>query len=335
MIGIDLGSKFIKICKIINSKSKKKEHSMISVAVDISNVPESEKANKLLSVLKNLSCLDEPFYLAVGGKEIINRNISLKRNEDMSLEEQIKNETANTISEDLEKMYTSFVVLKNDSDKEYDVLFSAVPVDKVNKKLVFINSIKTMSVAGVTLEGFALANAFSEFGPKYKNTENLVLVNIGHKVSNIAVLNNAKLVSVKDIEFGGQDITEDISSFFSVPEKLSEEIKRREDLRQTINFNMKNILKKKAVVLAETLFKIIEHCKTKQLVPSIDRIILTGGGALTDGIDNFIQDILGIPAEKWNPLSNNEFVGYVDKEKGFYLPIALGLALEKEKKANV
>ena len=335
MIGIDLGSKFIKICKIINSGNKKKEHSVISAALDISNVPEKEKANKLLSVLNKLSCLDESVYLAVGGKDIINRNISLKRNKDIKLEEQIANEAAGTISEDLRKMYTSFVVLKNDSEKDYNVIFSAAPIDKINKKFVFINSIKTMSVAGVTSEDFALTNAFNEFGPKYKNTENIVLINIGHKVSNIVVLKNTDLVFVNDVDFGGQNITKDIATFFSVPEKLSEEIKRREDLRQAINFNMKNILKKNVIVLAENIFKTIEHCKTKQLVDSIDRIVLTGGGALTDGIDNFIQDTLGIPTEKWNPLSNNEFVGYVDKDKGFYLPIALGLALEKEKKANV
>ena len=259
----------------------------------------------------------------------------MKRNDSVSLKEQVNSEALNSISEDLGKMYTSYTVLKNDSDKEYNIIFSAAPMDKVNAKFSFINSIENLSVAGVTLEDFALANAFIEFGPKYKNNENIILINIGYTSSNVIVLNSKELVFIKDIDFGGQDITRDISSFFSIPERLSEELKRRDDLRQNINFNMKNVLKKNVAVLIETLFRTIEHCITRQFIVSVDRIVLTGGGAMTEGIDNFIQDTLGIPTEKWNPLDNNKFVGYVNKPQGFFLPVALGLALEKEKKANV
>ena len=335
MIGIDLGGKFVKICKILNLDKKKNEYSIISAVVDISGAPDMERADKLSAVLKKIACLDDSVYLAVGGKDIINRDLVLKRNDSVSLKEQVNSEALNSISEDLGKMYTSYTVLKNDSDKEYNIIFSAAPMDKVNAKFSFINSIENLSVAGVTLEDFALANAFIEFGPKYKNNENIILINIGYTSSNVIVLNSKELVFIKDIDFGGQDITRDISSFFSIPERLSEELKRRDDLRQNINFNMKNVLKKNVAVLIETLFRTIEHCITRQFIVSVDRIVLTGGGAMTEGIDNFIQDTLGIPTETWNPLDNNKFVGYVNKPQGFFLPVALGLALEKEKKANV
>lgn len=335
MIGIDLGSKFVKICKIVNTEKKKKEYSIVSAVVDISNLSGAEKTDKFTAVLKKIGCLDDSVYLAVGGKDIINRDILLKRNKLIDIKDQVNNEVVNTISEDLGKTYSSFSVIKNNSDKEYNIIFSAAPMEKVNAKFSFINTIDALTVSGVTLEDFALANAFVEFGPNYKNSENIILINIGYTVSNVIVMNGKELVFIKDIDFGGQDITRDISNFYSIPEKLSEELKRRDDLRQTINFNMKNILKKDVATLIETLFRTIEHCITRQFIVSVDRIVLTGGGAMTEGIDNFIQDTLGIPTEKWNPLDNNKFVGYVNKPQGFYLPIALGLALEKEKKANV
>ena len=335
MIGIDLGSKFVKICKIVNTEKKKKEYSIVSAVVDISNLSGAEKTDKFTAVLKKIGCLDDSVYLAVGGKDIINRDILLKRNKLIDIKDQVNNEVVNTISEDLGKTYSSFSVIKNNSDKEYNIIFSAAPMEKVNAKFSFINTIDALTVSGVTLEDFALANAFVEFGPNYKNSENIILINIGYAVSNVIVMNGKELVFIKDIDFGGQDITRDISNFYSIPEKLSEELKRRDDLRQAINFNMKNILKKDVATLIETLFRTIEHCITRQFIVSVDRIVLTGGGAMTEGIDNFIQDTLGIPTEKWNPLDNNKFVGYVNKPQGFYLPIALGLALEKEKKANV
>ena len=335
MIGIDLGSKFVKICKIVSTEKKKKEYSIVSAVVDISTLSGTEKTDQFTAVLKKIGCLEDSVYLAVGGKDIINRDILLKRNKLINLKDQVNNEVVNTISEDLGKTYSSFSVIKNNSDKEYNIVFSAAPMEKVNAKFSFVNSIDALTVSGVTLEDFALANAFVEFGPNYKNSENIILINIGYMVSNVIVMNGKELVFIKDIDFGGQDITRDISNFYSIPEKLSEELKRREDLRHAIDFNMKNILKKNVATLIETLFRTIEHCITRQFIVSVDRIVLTGGGAMTEGIDNFIQDTLGIPTEKWNPLDNNKFVGYVNKPQGFYLPIALGLALEKEKKANV
>ena len=114
--------------------------------------------------------------------------------------------------------------------------------------------------------------------------------------------------------------------------ELAEELKRRDDLRQQIAFNMKNILKKTLPGLVETIFMTIEHCVTRQFVISIDRIVVTGGGALTEGLDFFIEETLGIPTIKWNPLDNNKVVGYSNKKAGFFLPVALGLAFEKQKK---
>ena len=225
MIGIDLGGKFVKICKILNLEKKTNEYSIISAVIDISKSTEIERADKLSAVLKKMACLNDSAYLAVGGKDIINRDLTLKRNNAISLKEQINNEALNSIPEDLGKMYTSFAIMKNDSDKEYNVIFSAAPMEKVNAKFSFINTVETLSVAGVTLEDFALANAFIEFGPKYKNNENIILINIGYSVSNVIVLNSKDLVFIKDIDFGGQDITRDISAFFSIPERLSEELK--------------------------------------------------------------------------------------------------------------
>ena len=115
MIGIDLGSKFVKICKIVNTEKKKKEYSIVSAVVDISNYSGTEKTEKLAAVLKKLGCLDDSVYLAVGGKDIINRDLVLKRNKLISLKDQVNNEVVNTISEDLGKTYSSFSVIKNNS----------------------------------------------------------------------------------------------------------------------------------------------------------------------------------------------------------------------------
>ena len=329
MIGMDLGSKFFKICKIIKEDTKKKTFSVVSAMQDISALDDIGKRHAIISLLQRLDCEKDDVFLAVGGTDIINRDIVLNHVKG-SLKDKVMSEIQGTLNEELNKMYSSFSILKTTENSDIKVLASMVPIKKVDTKFALINSIGSLFVKGVTLENFALANSFIKFGPNYKNTESIVLLNIGHKVTNLVVLNSQDLVFTKDIDFGGLDITKEISSLYQIPEKLSEEIKRRDDLKQTIDFNMTNVLKKNISSLIEVIFRTIEHCVTRQLIVSVDRIVITGGCVLLEGIDSFIEDTLGIPVERWNPLENNKFEGYINKFQGYFLPIALGLALEKE-----
>ncbi len=334
LIGIDLGSKFLKVCKILSPAQKNKDCSIVSAMVDISSLDQSIKSVSIASMLKKLDLEKDSVYLSVSGKDVINREIVLNRSRvnSKNIKNEIKVEIENTITENLDTMYSSYTILKNISEKECNIMFSAAPKEKVNAKFSLFGAMEDISVVGVNLESFALANSFITFGPDYKNSESIILMNIGYKVTNVVVLSNKEIVFTKDIDFGGYDITKEIASFYVIPEKLAEEIKRREDLRQKTNFNMKNILKKTLSSLVETIFRTIEHCVTRQAIISLDRIVITGGGALTEGIDSFIEETLGIPTAKWNPLENNKVVGYSNKDLGFFLPVALGLALEKEKK---
>lgn len=332
MIGIDLGNKFLKVCKILGYSQKNKEYSIVSAMVDISALDQSAKTLTIASLLKKMDLEEESVYFGVSGTDIINRDIVLRKNKvnSKTMKNDVKVEVENTITEDLQKMYTAYSVVRDVSDTECNVIFSATPREKVNSKISLFGNMEGINVSGVTLESLALANAFNTFGPSYKDSESIILINIGHKITNVIVLNNKDLMFVKDIDFGGYDITKDISSFYMIPEQLSEEIKRREDLRQQISFNTKNILKKTLSSLVETIFRTIEHCITRQFIVAVDRIVVTGGGALTEGIDSFIEETLGIPTTKWNPLVDNKVVGYSNKDFGFFLPISLGLALEKE-----
>lgn len=334
LIGIDLGSKFLKVCKILSFPQKNKALSVVSAMVDISKLEPTAKTASIVALLNKLDLGKDSVYLAVSGKDVINKEISLNSKvlNSKNVKNEIKVEIENSITESLDTMYSSYTVLKNTPNKGCNILFSAVPKEKINKKFSLFGPIEDISVAGVNLEAFAVANSFITFGPDYKNSESIILLNIGHKITNVVVLCNKEVIFIKDIEFGGYDISKEISSFYVIPEPLAEEIKRREDLRQQNGLNIKNILKKTMPSLIETVFRTIEHCVTRQAIISVDRIVVTGGGALTEGIDSFVEETLGIPTTKWNPLENNKVVGYSNKDGGFFLPVVLGLALEKEKK---
>ena len=126
-----------------------------------------------------------------------------------------------------------------------------------------------------------------------------------------------------------------LARMYQVPERLAEEIKRRPEIWSSLGLNIKNILKRTGASLLEVIFELIEYCSTRQTIVSVDRIILTGGGAALYGIDFFIKDNLGMNTEKWNPFDNENIVGIENKDLGFFMPVALGLALEKVDNGNV
>lgn len=329
LIGIDIGSKFIKVCKIL--KEKKSNYSILC-AMTGSSENISVQTKKLMMLLEKLKINKEKCFLAVGGKSIIYRELSIPKNVDKKNLKNIASlEFSQSVTEDVSKMFSAYTLLDDNSSDKNRLLYTVAPRQKVLAKINVIKGISSLQLCGVTMESLALANSFLTFGPEYKNNESVIIVNIGIKNTNIIVLRNKNLVFMRDIDFGGDDIALELVSSYTIPQKLAEELKKRTELWDDIGLNIKNSLKKSSANLLEAIFRTIEHCITRQFIISIDRIVITGGGASLKGLDLFIEDTLGIPTTKWNPLEELNVSGYTNKDYGNFVPIALGLALEKEK----
>ncbi len=346
MIGIDIGTSFIKVCKIIDdgsrknvnaepSEDKRKVVSVFAAMKSVVDMENGEKSDVLASILNECGIGKESAFLAVGGKDLLDKNVYLANDEEENASEEVKNNIIsdfnNSMKDEGEPMYTAHMFIKDEDKRTTNVICTAAPKQIVDAK-INLASVKNISVKGVTMEMIALANAFENFGPEYRNKENIVLINIGSVNTNILVLKAGRLVFFKDIDFGGHTVTKDIASTYTIKDILAEEIKISPDLKEKIGFYMPNILKRTTSSLIENIFTSMEYCVNKQFVVSIDRIVITGGGSLTEGLDSFIEKTMGITTSKWNPLEECNFIGYSNKDLGYFLPISLGLALEKEKK---
>lgn len=327
LIGIDIGAKFIKACKII--KEKKSEYSILCAMT--ANPPDIlSQTKKLELLLKKMRINKDSCYLAVGGKDLIYRDLFLPKNIDRKRFNNIVTlEFSQSVSEDISKMFSSFTVVNSNVENKDKVLYTVAPRQKILSKVNAVKGVSNLNLSGVTMEALALANAFEVFGPSYKNTESVLMANIGLKNTNIVVLKNKELVFMRDIDFGGDDITNDLVNSYTIPNKLAEELKKRTELWQEIGLNIKNSLKKSSANFLEAVFRTIEYCITRQFIVSVDRVVITGGGACLEGIDTFIEETLGVPTVKWNPLDDIKVTGYTNKDYGYFIPIALGLALER------
>ncbi|WP_413854115.1 pilus assembly protein PilM [Candidatus Ruminimicrobium bovinum] len=336
MLGIDIGTRFTKICKIVEDKHSNK----ISIASGMSMTyldNATNQKNSIERILKSIGITSkEASFCTIEEKDIISRDINLPKGIDQeNLDSAVTLAVEQSLTENLSKMLHSYTVTREISETENNILFMAVPKTKIFQRMKELSGIFPINVVGVTSEMISLVNAFNFFAPVYKETDTVVLVNIGDTNTNVVILNKKKIIFVKDVAFGGKHITKEISDMYHVPERLAEEIKRRPELWSSLGLNIRNILKRTAATLLEVIFELIEYCSTRQSILSVDRILLTGGGASLHGIDFFVKDNLGMNTEKWNPFDNENIIGIENKDLGFFMPVALGLALEKVEEQHV
>jgi len=235
-------------------------------------------------------------------------------------------EAENSIFEAMDGLYSDFQEVSDlSSTQSTDILFVASPKEKIDKKLSSL-SLADIEVKGLSVDNIALANCFNTFNPR-KAAGSVMVVDIGHEVSKIAVIDHGRLVFIRNAAFGGKHVTDEIAVSYEVSYYVAEQIKRQFAVWNQIGLNIKNTLKKSANNLLEAVFRSMEYCISKQKVSRIDEIFITGGGSMLKSMDTFIWETLGVNTVKWNPFESEMIRGVFDAEKGFFVPVALGLAI--------
>ena len=337
MIGIDWGSKFIKACRVSAKTDGRYIVYASMISADDKNGDREESPlllkNKVKTLLRQMRIKNNDASLSAGGISLLARDFSLPKMAAENVGGAVMIEAENSIFETLDDMYCDYEVL-SDAGEKMDILFIAYPKEQINHILDSFSQ-SELEILGITADNMALVNCFLTFDEKRALSSSIVLVNIGHEVSNIAIIDKGRLKFIRNVAFGGLDVTKEIASAYEVDVSTAELIKRQPELWESIGLNVRNILKKSSSNLLEAIFRSMEHSVSRQKIGKIDKILLTGGGAILRGIDDFVYETLGIATTKWNPLASDDIIGAVDKEKGFFIPVALGLAVQKGEKSNV
>jgi len=327
LIGLDLGSRFTKACSVFP-----KGDGTFTVYAAMSPAPKENSkediAKTVRHLLRQLKWKKKELYLSAGGVDLLARDFILPKMSHDRLRGAVMMEAESNISESLDDMYSDFHILSSPADNKTEVLFVASSKDRIDKMINSI-SLTDLDIAGLTADGVAVTNAFLTFNNK-SASGSVIIINIGDTISNVSILDRGELKFIRNVDFGGRDVTNEISSVYEIDFDSAEKIKRHPEVWGQIGLNIKNILKKSAGNLLEAIFRSMEYCVSKQRLGKIDEIHITGGGAILQGMDIFIWDVLGIKTAKWNPLESDKIKGAVNRGMGHFSSVALGLALSKE-----
>lgn len=156
----------------------------------------------------------------------------------------------------------------------------------------------------------------------------VVIIDIGASTSKLYLVTNSIVSLTHSVRMSMSDVTSALSKELEIEFDKAEELKRQNGLNgknEDVNRILRNELQRGFVEFRQ----VIARHKTDEHI-DVDKIILSGGGALLDGITTYTQDILQTPTVLAEPFAKVSYPAFLEdtlKEAGPTFSVAIGAAL--------
>lgn len=183
-------------------------------------------------------------------------------------------------------------------------------------------------VSFLEIETFSAIRSLLSGGPG-----TFLLLDMGAAATNVSVVENGVVYQSHVINRGSQDITIALSRSLGIGILKAEEMKRKEGLLQNVGLGNNAAATGNLImegVFAEVNRVLLEYEKKQH--KTIDKVILSGGGALLKGVLSFAKKNLETEVALGDPFVKVEtpaFLGGLLKEIGPSFAVSLGVALRR------
>lgn len=338
-IGLDIGSSFIKIAQIVENK-KGYELTLFDLlqlphgaivdgiiedrGVVVSAIQEILAKNKVKST-------DAVIALA-GHSSVIIKRVSMPTMNEEELSKSIRFEAEQYIPFDINDVNIDFQILRDSAEgsNQMDVVLIAV------KKNVVEDYVSVVETAGLTpvvvdVAHFAIGNLF-EYNYGHVD-ECIALVNVGGNFTNLNILKNSTPLFTRDTPIGGNVQSEALMRDFGVTYEDAERLKRGLSVEGIPPESAGHVILEASDEIFHDIQRSIDFFKSSVTDDDVNRIILTGGVALTKDFAETMADRLGVAVEVMDTLKNITISDKLNKEMIQELApigaVAMGLALRR------
>jgi type IV pilus assembly protein PilM len=232
LIGIDIGSYAIKIVQFSGSgnrlKLKNWAYKPYSFAHD---AQASEKkvaiTQTLLELVKKLDIGGKSCAISVSGNSVIIRYVAIAKTNRQDIKKILSAQAEPFIPFDIRDVNLDCHILgdtKQSKQIKTEIILIAAKKDLIKSKLDLVNSTKLKPVI-VDIDAFALENLCQKL--KITGDESGVMVlNIGHKLTNLTIIEKSLTRVVRDVVISGQTFTKSVAKACEVDYERAEELKK-------------------------------------------------------------------------------------------------------------
>ena len=184
----------------------------------------------------------------------------------------------------------------------------------------------------IDLDVFALMNA-ARLNKDLKAMAATALIDLGDSFTHVNILQKGSIGYTRDIPIGGGYCSTMLMSKFQVPFSQTHRMKGGHLPDGVDKDEVLTLIVQEYKKVFDEIQKSFEYFHTLSNTP-VERIILSGGGCLINGIDSFMTEFLKVPVEQLDPMQGvkinpKNFDQEMITELTGLLTVALGLATRR------
>ncbi|MBI2796186.1 MAG: type IV pilus assembly protein PilM [Gemmatimonadetes bacterium] len=335
-IGLDIGSGLIKVAVVEHGRNEPELAKVVITPLLGDAIVEGEimdpglVTDAIRQSLEAAGVKSKNVVTAVGGRDVIIKKIQIERVKEQQARELMRWEAEQHVPFDMESVELDFQILDPDSDGlEMQVLLVAAKRELIESKL------RLLGDAGVTpsivdVDAFALHNAFELNYPDAMQGV-VGLVNIGHEVTNINILDDGVPILTRDITVGTRRFREDLQRDRGITAEEAQALVQGYDRSAQLDAIIEGRGEEIAVGIERAAAFLASSSRTGTQMRAV---YVCGGGSRIPGLTDALAARLRLPVELANPLANlkvrdGALESLVTDEVAPLLMLPVGLALRQ------
>jgi type IV pilus assembly protein PilM len=343
LIGLDISSTAVKLLELSQQGGRGSNRFRVesyaveplpSTAVVEKNIADVDAVGRAVkSVVRKAGTRNRRAAVAVSGSAVITKVISLPASlSDSEMENQIQLEADQYIPYPLEEVNIDFQILgaSEKSAEMVDVLLAASRSENVEDRVA------ALEIAGLTceivdVEAYAMENACTQLVDQWPDRGEgkiIAVADIGATTTTLNVLHDNQTIYTREQNFGGKQLTEEIQRRYGLSVEEAGMAKRQGGLPDNY---VPEVLDPFKEAMAQQVNRSIQFFFSATAFNHVDLIVLAGGSSSVPGIDDLIQERIGVETQIANPFANMAVASRIKPQvlsnDAPALMIACGLAL--------
>ena len=336
-VGLDIGSGLIKLAVVDHGSGRPTLTKVAVTNVLADAIVEGEimdpgvVAEAVKGLLVSAGVKQKKAVVAVGGRDVIVKKIQVDRMNQADAYDVVRWEAQQYVPFDIQGVELDFQVLDPDgTGLQMDVLLVAAKRELIETKL---NLLSDAGLEGsvVDVDAFALHNAFELNYPSEQQGVT-ALINIGHEVTNVNVVQDGIPLLTRDLSIGTRKFREDLQRERGLPAEEAEQMLQGYERTPELEACVQN----RGDEIAVGVERAAAFLQTSSRDAKIRRVFCSGGGSRVPGLGDAMAERLRIPVELANPVQaldvhEGAFEGLNVDEVTPLLMQVIGLALRRER----
>ena len=298
LLALDVGSTGIKLVELELESERPKilniAYSPASSEVVTNNIITKAEpvAEQIAEMLDANAIADRRVITAVPGPSVFTKRIKMPKVSAAELHSSVQMEAGNFIPHNIDAVRLDFHVIGPAERNQLDVLVAAVKNEVIDSFLDCM-ALAGLETAIVDVDYFALQNVFELNCPEMMN-QTVALVNIGARYSAISICREGQALFCGDISVGGKLLTEALKDGLSLSHQEAEKVKRQAMISEVDEAARDIIDRHVEYVSSEFNRQLSFFWNASGADGGIDKILLSGGGALLPGLASELSERTGI-----------------------------------------